>query len=687
MKRKIQSGLALLLSLCMLLSFCPEAARAAENAIEGDYTGKTVILHSNDVHGEIMGYAYIAALKKDFQEKGADVILVDAGDFSQGDPTVSLSKGANAVKMMNAAGYLVATLGNHEFDFGYEQLKKNLEMADFVTICADVFEGDNTIFAPSFTLETGSGLTLGFFGMETPETQTKVNPGLIQGIRFLSKGDLYTCAQSVIDELRENGADIVIALTHLGVDDESAPDGHRSVDLYHNTHGIDIMLDGHSHTVMTEGDGGEPIQSTGTKFANIGVVVIDNAKKAMESHYLLPTKVTEKVTENGEEVEKVVSEMDKDPEVAALAQEIIDRVDAEYGQVFAKSEILLNGERAPGNRTEETNLGDLITDALVWKVLEVNREGDKPATLTVDGTSVDEDHIVGITNGGGIRASIQPGDITRKDLNTVLPFGNTISVVFVTGAELLEALEASTYATPEAIGGYPQTFGIRFTLDTTKPFDQGDAYPDSTYYKPNSIQRVTITDINGEPFDPSATYAVVTNNFCAAGGDTYYVFKNASAQFDTGIVMDEALMEYVDVNLKNVISKETYETPRGDQTIILADENGGTEQDPQGGETEQNPQDGESGKTKTGCYVATSVYGSYDCPEVWTLRRFRDNVLAETWYGRLFIRAYYAVSPTAVKLFGDCAWFRDFFRDKLDTLVSDLQADGFENTPYQDTEW
>ena len=656
-------------------------------AKKGEYYGKTVILHSNDVHGEIMGYAYIAALRKDFLEKDANVILADAGDFSQGDPTVSLSKGADAVTMMNAAGYDIATLGNHEFDFGYEQLKSNLDAVNFPVICADVFEGDETILSPSFLYETMDGLKIGFFGMETPETQTKVNPGLIQGIRFLSKGDLYTCAQKEIDELRKDGADIVIGLTHLGIDAESAPDGHRSVDLYHNTKGIDLILDGHSHTVMTEGENGEPIQSTGTKFENIGVVVIDNASKTIQEHYLLPTKVTETVVEDGKEVEKVVSEMDKDPEVAALAQRIIDRVNAEYGQVFAKSEIYLNGERAPGNRTQETNLGDLITDAIVRKVLEVNREDDKPATLTVDGKTVDESHIVGITNGGGIRASIQPGDVTRKDLNTVLPFGNTIAVVFVTGAELLEALEASTYATPQPIGGYPQTFGIEFTLDTTKPYAQGDAYPESTYYKPASIQRIAITKINGEAFDPAATYAVVTNDFCAAGGDTYYVFKNASAQFDTGIVMDEALMEYVEKNLRGVISKETYETPRGDQTILLKSEDPSNPDDPSTPDQPSTPDKPSDGKSGGGCYVATSVYGSYDCPEVWTLRRFRDDVLAETWYGRLFIRLYYAVSPTAVKLFGDSEWFRSFFRERLDRMISDLQADGFESTPYQDRAW
>ena len=564
MKQKTRRMLAALLFLALTLSLSacapksqPENAAPEQTAEQtpdagAEYAGKTVILHSNDVHGEIMGYAYIAALKADFQDKGADVILADAGDFSQGDPTVSMTKGADAVAMMNAAGYDVATLGNHEFDYGYEQLVENLKAAEFHVICADIFQDDSPVWDPTWMYEK-DGLKIGFFGMDTPETQTKANPSMTLGLRFLSREDIYSCAQEQIDALRDDGADIVIALTHLGVDAESGADGHRSVDMYHNTTGIDLVIDGHSHTVMTEGDDGEPVQSTGTKFENIGVVVIDNESKAIETHYLLPTKVTEN--------DETVSELPMDAAVAAKAQEIMDRVDAEYGEIFAQSEILLNGERNPGNRTEETNLGDLITDAMVWKVLQED-----------GAVSVDNAHIVGITNGGGIRASIQPGDVTRKDLNTVLPFGNTVAVVYVTGEKLLEALEASTYCTPEEIGGYPQTFGIEFTLDTTIPYAQGEAYQDSTYYAPASIQRVTIAAVNGEPFDPAETYAVVTNNFCAAGGDTYSAFKTAIAKFDTGIAMDEAVMEYVGDALGGVISRETYETPRGDQSIILAQE-------------------------------------------------------------------------------------------------------------------
>ena len=144
-----------------------------------------------------------------------------------------------------------------------------------------------------------------------------------------------------------------------------------------------------------------------------------------------------------------------------------------------------------------------------------------------------------------------------KDINTILPFGNTVAVIYVKGSELLEALEASTQSTPAALGGFPQVAGIKMTIDTTKEYDKADVtYEDSTYYGPQSIQRVTIEDINGKPFNPDATYAVVTNNFCAAGGDTYFVFKNASDQFDTGIPLDEALMAFITEELGGVIGEQ-----------------------------------------------------------------------------------------------------------------------------------
>ena len=527
--------LSVLLAMAMVLSLTVTsfAADTAADA-KAEMAGKTVILHTNDVHGAVEGYAYIAQLKADYEAKGAEVILVDAGDFSQGTTYVSSTKGADAVTMMNAAGYDVVTLGNHEFDYGYAQLKENMSKAKFKVVCADVFNEDGTpIFDANYTYTTKSGVKVGFFGMETPETQTKANPALIKGLTFAT-GDAFTkAAADQVAALKD--ADVVICLAHLGVDAESAP--YRSTDLYAAVKGIDFVVDGHSHTVMTKGEKGEPIQSTGTAFKNIGVIVIDDASKKIESNSLYEIK----------------EDTAKDATVAAAAKVIVDRVNNEYGTKFATSKVELNGAKAPnGNRDVETNNGDLITDAMRWKVLQ-----------NKDGLTVNEDHVVAITNGGGIRAAIAKGDVTKKDINTVLPFGNTVAVVYVTGEQLLEALEASTFSTPTAVGGFPQVSGINFTIHTGKAYDKNDAkYPGSTYYGPKTINRVVINSVNGKEFKANEVYAVVTNNFCAAGGDTYYAFKAASAQFDTGIPLDEAVMEYVTKELKGVIG-EQYAAPQG----------------------------------------------------------------------------------------------------------------------------
>ena len=535
--------LSVLLAMAMVLSLTvtgfaiEDTATTREPEVmteEATMAGKTVILHTNDVHGAIAGYAYITALKADYEAKGAEVILVDAGDYSQGTSYVSVTKGLDAIEMMNAAGYDVVTLGNHEFDYGYTQLKDNMTKAKFKVLCADVFNADGTpIFDANYTYTTKSGVKVGFFGMETPETQTKANPTKIKGLTFATNDAFTKAAADQVEALKD--ADVVICLAHLGVDGESKP--YRSTDLYAAVKGIDFIIDGHSHTVMTKGENGEPIQSTGTAFANIGVIVIDDATKKIESNSLFEIK----------------EDTAKDATVAAAAQKIIDRIDKEYGAVFAKSEVVLNGAKAPnGNRDSETNNGDLITDAMVWKILQ-----DK------ESLTVDADHVVALTNGGGIRKAINPGDVTKKNINEVLPFGNTVVTIYITGAELLEALEASTYCTPDAIGGFPQASGINYTISTAVGYDaNAETYPASTYYGPKSINRVTINSINGKEFKADDTYAVITNDFCGGGGDTYYAFAAATAKFDTGIPLDEVVMEYITAELKGVIGAQ-YAAPQG----------------------------------------------------------------------------------------------------------------------------
>ena len=538
--------LALLLSVVMTLTLLVSSAWADEPK---PLDGKTVILHTNDVHGSIELYAKVAAMKGDYEAQGAQVILADAGDYSQGTVYVSVNKGKDAVTMMNAAGYDVATIGNHEFDYGYAQLKSNLDSAVFKVVCANVLQDGSPVF-DAYTKISKGGVQVAFVGLETPEAQTKANPALIQGLTFLAGDEMYAAVQTQVDAARTAGADIVIVLTHLGVDSSSEP--NTSYDLYKKVNGIDFIIDGHSHTVMTKGPEGEPIQSTGTALNNIGVITIDNATKKIESNELIPIWHTEEV--DGKEV-TVYDYTKSDATVANDAKAIIDPIDADYDQKFAESAVDLNGAKAPGNRTEETNLGDLITDAMMW-------------AIKTKAPGVDMNNAVAITNGGGIRAAIAKGDITKKDVNTVLPFGNTLAVVYVKGSELLEALEVSTYCTPKSLGGFPQFAGMEVELNTACEYDANDTtYPGSTYFGPKSINRITIKTVNGKAFDKDATYAVITNNFLAAGGDTYYAFAAAQTQFDTGLPLDEILMEYITVELNGVVT-DKYAAPQGRLTIV-----------------------------------------------------------------------------------------------------------------------
>ena len=534
MKKKV---LSLLLAVVMTFSLAVTANAAEETA--QDLDGDIVILHTNDVHGAISGYAKVAALKDAYEARGAYVLLMDAGDFIQGDPTVSTSEGATAVELMNLAGYDVASMGNHEFDYGYQNLKDLEADADFTIVDANVLYNGQVAFEDNVVFTAPDGTKIGVFGLDTPETATKAHPAKIQGVTFLAGDKMFDCAQDQVDALEAEGCEYIICLGHLGIDAEST--GNRSIDLLEKVDGIDVFIDGHSHSTLEDvkaaaggtGKVGDTlVTSTGTKLESVGVVTID-------ADGTITTATT-----------PVADLTATDADVAARAAKIQAEIDKEYGTVFAKTEVALNGEKEPGNRTEETNLGDLICDALVWGA---EREG----------TEVD----AAVTNGGGIRASIAAGDITKKDINTVLPFGNTLSIVKVTGAELLEALEASTYCTPTSIGGFPQVSGIEFTVDTTKAYDQGEQYPGSTYYGPKSIQRVTIETVGGEPFDANATYTIATNDFMAAGGDTYYAFAAASVNYDLGLSMDEVVMDYITDELKGTVTEEAYGQPAGRITV------------------------------------------------------------------------------------------------------------------------
>ena len=523
---------ALFLALVMALSLAIPAGAADW---EEDLSGHIVILHTNDVHGGIDGYASVAALKDAYEAAGAQVLLMDAGDFIQGSTSVNVSQGANAVELMNMAGYDVATTGNHEFDYGYANLKTLMEQAEFPILAANAFtaEGELAMDEANTTFQLGD-VTVGVFGLATPETATKAHPAKLEGVTFLAEDELFNCAQEQVDELTAEGCDYIICLGHLGIDAEST--GNRSIDLLENVTGIDVFIDGHSHSEqsdiaeVTDGTGmvGDTIlTSTGTKLENIGVVDI-----AADGTIDATTIPMEDVT--------ATEGFTPDQAIVDRVAEINAQIEEEMGVVIGTSEVNLNGVKEEV-RAGETNLGDLVTDAMLWQA-------------GLDNEAVD----AAITNGGGIRASISAGDITKQFVNDVLPFGNTLYVIELTGAELLEALEASTFVTPEPEGGFPQVAGMEFVVNTGADFDAGELYPGTTFHEPNSINRVSILTVGGDAFDVNATYTIVTNDFMAAGGDTYYAFSAAESGYDTGIPLDQVVMDYITEELDGTVTAARY---------------------------------------------------------------------------------------------------------------------------------
>lgn len=528
---------ALFLALVMALSLAIPAGAADW---EEDLSGHIVILHTNDVHGGIDGYASVAALKDAYEAAGAQVLLMDAGDFIQGSTSVNVSQGANAVELMNMAGYDVATTGNHEFDYGYANLKTLMEQAEFPILAANAFtaEGELAMDEANTTFQLGD-VTVGVFGLATPETATKAHPAKLEGVTFEAEEDLFDCAQEQVDELTAEGCDYIICLGHLGIDAEST--GNRSIDLLENVTGIDVFIDGHSHSEqadiaeVTDGTGmvGDTIlTSTGTKLDNIGVVDI-----AADGTIDATTIPMEDVT--------ATEGFTPDQAIADRVAEINAQIEEEMGVVIGTSEVNLNGVKEEV-RAGETNLGDLVTDAMLWQA-------------GLDNEAVD----AAITNGGGIRASISAGDITKQFVNDVLPFGNTLYVIELTGAELLEALEASTFVTPEPEGGFPQVAGMEFVVNTGADFDAGELYPGTTFHEPNSINRVSILTVGGDAFDVNATYTIVTNDFMAAGGDTYYAFSAAGSGYDTGVPLDQVVMDYIAEELNGTVTAADYGEPAG----------------------------------------------------------------------------------------------------------------------------
>ena len=499
-------------------------APAASACWFGDKSDVT-ILYTNDVHTYIdkqspkLTYAAIADLKQSYQDAGKDVLLVDAGDHVQGTAYGSMDEGASIIKLMNAAGYDVATPGNHEFDYGMDRAKAIMKEADFPYLSCNWVDLRTTLrVLPSVKVFVRGGRGIAFVGVTTPETFTKSTPAYFMDkaqskyIYDIQGGEdgkkLYDAVQKAIDKAKLL-ADVVIGLGHLGVDPSSSP--WTSEEVIAHTSGFDAFIDGHSHTVMenkqVQDASGKAVTltQTGSYFANVGEMTI--AADGTITTKLIPTHEG------------------MDAGIAAMQTGWVNTVDDMLGEKIAvgDSDFYVT-DPATGKRrirSAETNLGDFVADGIYAYFNEVEK-------LHCD---------LAIMNGGGIRADVPAGDWTFKTCKQVSPFGNVACLMSVTGKQIQDALEFAARFAGEGgkeNGGFLQVAGATYEIHTDIPntvqTDEKNVWIGSATGTPR-VQNVKIYDkASGSylPLDPGATYALAGMNYTLRNlGDGFAMFDGA----------------------------------------------------------------------------------------------------------------------------------------------------------------
>ena len=499
-------------------------APAASACWYGDKSDVT-ILYTNDVHTYIdkqspkLTYAAIADLKQSYQNAGKDVLLVDAGDHVQGTAYGSMDEGASIIKLMNAAGYDVATPGNHEFDYGMDRAKAIMKEADFPYLSCNWVDLRTTLrVLPSVKVFVRGGRRIAFVGVTTPETFTKSTPAYFMDkaqrkyIYDIQGGEdgkkLYDAVQKAIDKAKLL-ADVVIGLGHLGVDPSSSP--WTSEEVIAHTSGFDAFIDGHSHTVMenkqVQDASGKAVTltQTGSYFANVGEMTI--AADGTITTKLIPTHEG------------------MDAGIAAMQTGWVNTVDDMLGEKIAVGDSdFYVSDPATGKRrirSAETNLGDFVADGIYTYFNEVEK-------LHCD---------VAIMNGGGIRADVPAGDWTFKTCKQISPFGNVACLMSVTGQQIQDALEfGARFAGAEGKenGGFLQVAGATYEIHTDIPntvqTDEKNVWIGSATGTPR-VQNVKIYDkASGSylPLDPGATYALAGMNYTLRNlGDGFAMFDGA----------------------------------------------------------------------------------------------------------------------------------------------------------------
>lgn len=554
LSRKLQKVLSLVLAFALVIGMVPATSVMAEETTAAPVVSPTdgiseddiVILYDNDAHCAIDGYAKVAELKDEMEAKTDYVTLVSSGDFIQGGLAGALSKGEWIVDIMNATGYDIVTLGNHEFDFQLDQLFKLVKSLDAKVVSCNFKDlvKDKSIYDPYKIVKYGDK-KIAFVGISTPESITKSTPTYFQnekgeyiyGFCNDTTGEaLYACVQKAVNQARKQGADYVVAIAHLGT--EGSTEYWSSTAVVKNTTGIDVMLDGHSHStfesdIVKNEEGKEVIVSqTGTKFENIGKLVITKDGK-------ISTELVSLETYTGQ-----------DEEVAALVEKVTAEQEKQTGKVIGKTKVdLTTLDPVTGNRavrSSETNLGDFCADALR--------------------TVLDAD--IAVMNGGGIRADIPTGDITYANFVSVYPWGNMACAIEVTGQQLKDALELGAMNFPNESGGFLQVSGIKYKINSkiasSVTVDEEGLFKGvEGKYRVKKIKIYNEETGKYEKLNLNKTYTLAGINYTLKScGDGFTMFKGSKVVKDDVAVDCEVLITYVTDYLAGTVGEE-YAKPQG----------------------------------------------------------------------------------------------------------------------------
>jgi len=501
------------------------------------------ILHTNDVHCAINEYDKVAAYKKSLPNP---VVLVDAGDHAQGDIIGTLTEGQKIIKIMNATGYDLAVPGNHEFDYKVPAFLAMVQAANYPYVSANFENADGSRIEgiDAYKILTVGGHKIAFVGISTPETYTKSTPAYFQDengnwVYTFNENSLMEKVQAAVDAAKAEGAELVVAVAHTGI--EGTDDRWAADKIIAATNGIDLYIDAHSHEVAENlkypnKDGIDvPYQQTGTKLVNIGQIDITfTADGPVYNLHLV----------------EVADLTEEDAEVKAIIEAANAEVDEFYSQVIGHTNYLLTTLNAEGKREVrkgETNMGDFNADA--YRIIG-------GADIT-------------IMNGGGVRADIQPGDITRKALTLVNPWMNPVVKVEVKGSVILDALEHGARNYPGENGGFLQVSGMTYKIDPTVESSvvTGDQ---SMFIKVDGERRVFDVMVGEEPLDPDKTYTVITTEYILLeSGDGMSMFNgNVTVIEEYDDPDSEFLIKYLVEYLNGEVPAE-YENISGQGRIVF----------------------------------------------------------------------------------------------------------------------